>query len=110
MVIKSAFGGGPIAVDFMWSSGTGSEDGFASPPSPMFSVLLLLLAAVFHNARARLMKSIGDPIFIFIPKNGNKNANISLENDKTNLASLFLFSRCLSLFRAETRRGTRVRI
>ena len=70
MVIKSAFGGGPIAVDFMWSSGTGSEDGFASPPSPMFSVLLLLLAAVFHNARARLMKSVGDPIFI--PKMGTK--------------------------------------
>jgi len=111
MVVKSAFGGGPIAVDFMWSSGTGSEDGFAFPPSPMFSVILLLLVAVFHDARARL-KSVGDPILFYIlySKNGNKNTNISLENDKTNLASLFLFSRCLSLFRAETRRGTRAQI
>jgi hypothetical protein len=64
MVIKSAFGGGPIAVDFMWSSGTGSEDGFASPPSPMFALFLLLLVAVFHNARR--LKSVGfDPILLF---------------------------------------------
>ena len=69
MVVKSAFGGGPIAVDFMWSSGTGSEDGFASPPSPMFSVILLLLVvAVFHDARARLMKSVGDPILFLFQK------------------------------------------
>ena len=75
MVIKSAFGGGPIAVDFMWSSGTGSEDGFASPPSPMFALLLLLLL-VFHNARARL-KSVGDPT------KWNKNTNISPHYDRT---------------------------
>jgi len=65
MVIKSAFGGGPIAVDFMWSSGTGSEDDFASPPSPM--ITLFLLASLFFTTRARL-KSVGDPKLFFYSK------------------------------------------
>ena len=82
MVIKSAFGGGPIAVDFMWSSGTGSEDDFASPPSPM--ITLFLLASLFFTTRARL-KSVGDPTFFLFQKNGIENThtrNISFATER----------------------------